>query len=196
MAVAKEKLTWLESSFTFYASYHDEFVNQLIHIIFVWPIYWTAILFASYTDSFPGTESINALLPEGHICNFCLVATVVYFTFYLVIEFPGVVGPLASALTILTYFSVQYVKETYGMYEPWKLALAVHIFAWVAQIYGHVVHEGRSPAFLTNIFQAFMMAPLFVLMEVFFKFGYKPDFQKKIAAEVRKIKASFEKKGK
>lgn len=39
-------------------------------------------------------------------------------------------------------------------------------FCWVAQFVGHGVFEGRAPALLDNLFQAFFMAPVFVLLEV------------------------------
>ena len=64
--------------------------------------------------------------------------------------------------------------------------------------------EKRSPALLSNLFQAVMMAPLFVVMEVMFKFGYRQKFQDKVQrvvdknlrlfAEEKKNKAEKEKK--
>ena len=41
-----------------------------------------------------------------------------------------------------------------------------------------------SPALFTNLFQALFMAPLFVLMEVLFMFGYKSEFRIKVQAKV------------
>lgn len=32
-----------------------------------------------------------------------------------------------------------------------KAALGVHIVSWIAQFYGHGVHEGRAPALLDNL---------------------------------------------
>ena len=43
---------------------------------------------------------------------------------------------------------------------------------------------GRAPALLDSIDQAFLTAPLFVLMEVAFFFGYKPEFYNEIMKEV------------
>jgi len=31
------------------------------------------------------------------------------------------------------------------------IAAAVHVFCWLAQFYGHGVHEGRAPALLDNL---------------------------------------------
>jgi len=75
--------------------------------------------------------------------------------------------------------------------------LGIHITCWVAQFYGHGAHEGRAPALLDNLFQAVFMAPLFVLMEVMFKFGYRHEFQvhiqKKVDVAIAKFKESTKK---
>jgi uncharacterized membrane protein YGL010W len=34
---------WLDKSFAFYNAYHMNPINQLIHIVCVWPILWTGI---------------------------------------------------------------------------------------------------------------------------------------------------------
>jgi uncharacterized membrane protein YGL010W len=43
---------------------------------------------------------------------------------------------------------------------------AVQVGCWLAQFLGHGLLEGRSPALLDNLLQAFFMAPVFVLLEV------------------------------
>lgn len=73
----------------------------------------------------------------------------------------------------------------------WQPCLGLHIAGWVAQFYGHGVHEGRSPALLDNLLQAIFMAPLFVLMEVMFKFGYRKDFQQHIKGRVEAAVLEF-----
>ena len=70
----------------------------------------------------------------------------------------------------------------------------------------HILHNifkkyfivGRAPALLDSIDQAFLTAPLFVLMEVAFFFGYRRDFYDEIMLEVKvnieKFNASKDKK--
>ena len=48
----------------------------------------------------------------------------------------------------------------------WKVALAIHVTAWILQFIGHGVFEGRAPALLDSLDQALITAPLFVLLEV------------------------------
>jgi len=61
-----------------------------------------------------------------------------------------------------------------------KIAIGVEIGAWIAQFIGHGAYEGRAPALLDNLVQAFVLAPFFVFMEVLFYFGYRPELQKRV----------------
>jgi 2-hydroxy fatty acid dioxygenase len=52
--------------------------------------------------------------------------------------------------------------------------------SWLAQFVGHGVFEGRAPALLDNVFQAFFLAPLFVWLEVLFALGYRPELKSRV----------------
>ena len=80
----------------------------------------------------------------------------------------------------------------YG-YSTFQVALGVHIAAWILQFIGHGVFEGRAPALLDSLDQALITAPLFVLMEVAFFFGYRRDFHSRIMNQVRENIAEFKK---
>ena len=49
-----------------------------------------------------------------------------------------------------------------------------------AQIYGHYVFEKSKPAFLDNLFQALVSAPLFVVADVFFELGLRKDLEEQV----------------
>lgn len=74
--------------------------------------------------------------------------------------------------------------------------IAAEIISWGAQFIGHGVYEGRAPALLDNLLQALVLAPFFVFMEFLFKFGYRPELQKRVndavEKEVKKFRASKE----
>jgi uncharacterized membrane protein YGL010W len=74
-----------------------------------------------------------------------------------------------------------------------SIGIAVEIVAWIAQFVGHGAFEGRAPALLDNLTQALVLAPFFVFMEVLFKFGYRPELQKRVneavEKEIKKVKA-------
>ena len=60
------------------------------------------------------------------------------------------VGGLASLLVIASY-----VTSNLWMADGGSAALAggLNVAGWLAQFYGHFVHEGRSPALVDNLFQ-------------------------------------------
>merc|ERR1712018_523520 len=76
-------------------------------------------------------------------------------------------------------------------YPIWNVALTIHVVAWILQFIGHGVFEGRAPALIDSWDQAFLTAPLFVLLEILFFFGYRRDFHNKIMSQVVKNIASF-----
>lgn len=63
----------------------------------------------------------------------------------------------------------------------WTLQVgnSVSINILSVQILSHKLLEGRAPALLDNLFQAVVLAPYFVLLEVLFFLGFKPDLRKK-----------------
>lgn len=69
----------------------------------------------------------------------------------------------------------------------------IHIASWLAQFVGHGAFEGRAPALLDNLVQAFLLAPLFVWMEILFFFGYRPELKSRYDKSVEKEIAAFRK---
>ena len=201
---------WLDDSFVFYASYHDHKVNQWIHIICVPLLILTGLMMLCFTPTLAeGTVDIKGALPNligqfmpdenVYTKNWAMVAAGIYCSYYAVIELPGIAGLMASAMVFSAYVYATFLYTSQGA-AIWNTALYTHIVCWVAQFIGHGVWEGRSPALLDNLFQAFMMAPLFVLMEVLFMFGYRREFrdrvQKVVDVNVREFQQSKLKKGK
>lgn len=72
--------------------------------------------------------------------------------------------------------------------------------SWIAQFIGHGRFEGRKPALLDNIVQAFFLAPLFVWYEVLFKCGFYKNLQAEVEVgieeEVARMKAEKAEKAK
>lgn len=88
----------------------------------------TALLFLSYTSPVMEGEVL------GYDINWALIMACIYCAYYAVIELPGVVGPLASAMAAASFVTVNIVKNTHE--DPWKLGLVVHVGCWIAQFYG------------------------------------------------------------
>jgi uncharacterized membrane protein YGL010W len=161
----------LKEQFSFYASYHDNTVNKIIHVFFVWPILLTGLVFYSYTFLGLGT----------------LIFGVFYAIFYMALDSKA--GTVAAALVM----GGVYIAYSMGQMETmqckagacYQWALYIHAGAWIAQFVGHGIFEGRAPALLDNLSQSFLMAPLFVLLEVFFLCGYRQDFQDEVELIVK-----------
>jgi len=186
----------LKKQFVFYASYHNDPINIIIHLMCIWPIFATAVVFLQYTPTFAATPDFIESLSFGRDVRingaFCLI--IVYMIWYILME--PFAGGLASLL-ILTIFvkSGQYVAAealVFGM-PVWKAALVIHVTAWIIQFIGHGIFEGRAPALLDSLDQALVTAPLFVFLEILFAAGYRSDFHDSLMKEVENNVKSFKK---
>jgi uncharacterized membrane protein YGL010W len=65
-----------------------------------------------------------------------------------------------------------------GAAQGWAWFGILFVGGWIVQLVGHVF-EGRKPALADNLFQA-LMAPIFLVAEVFFALGYKPKLQAEV----------------
>ena len=121
-------MKYLDNAYCFYAEYHDNIINKVLHIICVWPIFLTGLIFLSYTKPI---VKISDNIP----INWSVIISIIYGTFYAIIEQPGIAGPIATLLVILCYLTS---KELVSLYpDVWKIALVIHITGWLAQFYGH-----------------------------------------------------------
>jgi uncharacterized membrane protein YGL010W len=118
------------------------------------------------------------------------IGAILYSGFYMLLE-PVAGTALLPLIMGWTAYS-NHLTSTY-QYNTNAVAIGVEIVAWVAQFIGHGVYEGRAPALLDNLLQAVVLAPFFVFMEMLFKFGYRPELQKRVneavAKEIKKFKA-------
>ncbi|TVY59554.1 putative endoplasmic reticulum membrane protein [Lachnellula suecica] len=178
----------LEKQLCFYGAYHHNAVNIGIHMACVPMILAAGLLLA--TNS-PTIIPLPTWLTVPNLpLNAGTIAAIGYSGFYILLEpvagsilLPVIIGWTAYANYLTTNYTTS--ANTFGV--------AVEIFAWVAQFVGHGLYEGRAPALLDNLVQALVLAPFFVFMEMLFKFGYRPELQKRVNAsvekEIRKFKA-------
>lgn len=168
----------LEQQLTFYASYHNNKINQLIHIIFVPTIVWTVLVWTS-----------NTVLIPNYSFTLANAITAFYSSYYFSLE-PFATLFYAPILIGLNYAAVLFVQNVPNAIS---YSIGIHVASWIFQFIGHGVFEGRSPALFDNLFQAFALAPLFVWLEVLFTVvNYRPALQKslknKVAKEIKKFK--------
>ena len=69
-----------------------------------------------------------------------------------------------------------------------------HLLHLHPQFIGHGVFEGRAPALLDSWDQAFITAPLFVILEILFFLGYRKQFyqdcMQEVEVELQKFRAN------
>jgi len=172
--------------FAFYGAYHNNFYNQVIHVIFVPIIIATILVFLNYApplhQTLPHSTQLQLPAPLDRYVelNNGLYVVLVYLLFYLKLE------PFAGATWFLTHGLGAYFVATWLHHSnQWPLAVGLHLLAWYMQIHpGHAILERRKPALMDSLIQAFAMAPLFVHMEVLFWLGYRPNLRARIDQEV------------
>lgn len=102
-----------------------------------------------------------------------------------------VAGAMLAPILIGVTAYGNHLTSTYGATAN-KWAGGVFVASWIAQFIGHGIFEGRAPALLDNIAQAFLLAPFFVWFEILFTLGYRPDLKKRIDKavedDIRKFK--------
>ncbi|KAM7480041.1 hypothetical protein LguiA_028254 [Lonicera macranthoides] len=196
--MAKIGLFDLEKHFAFYGAYHSNPVNIFIHMVFVWPILFTALVLLYFTPTlfnFPQVSFQNHFL----VLNFGFLFTVIYSLFYVGLDKRA--GSLAALLTFGCWVLGSSLANHLGFSLAWKVVLAAQLFCWTGQFIGHGVFEKRAPALLDNLTQAFLMAPFFVLLEALqMLFGYEPypgfhaRVKAQVEAEIKEWKDKKEKK--
>nr|AQX44176.1 hypothetical protein [Apostasia odorata] len=178
----------LEKHFAFYGAYHSNPVNVLIHIIFVWPIFFTSLILFYFTPPL-----LRLPIVGGLDLNFAFLSVVLFAFFYVSLDKRA--GSLAAALCLLCWFGSQSLAARLGFSLAWKVVLAAQLFCWGGQFIGHGVFEKRAPALLDNLSQALFMAPFFVLLEVLqIAFGYEPypGFQASVRAKIEADRSKWQ----
>ena len=111
----------------------------------------------------------------------------------LYLAYYAILDPLAASLLAPIWYSLYYYSSLIAATHPDALKISYFIFGlgWVAQFYGHGVHERRAPALLDNLLGAVVLAPFFVFLEVIFHLGYRPQLQKWLKNETGRLVAEF-----
>ncbi|KAK3421890.1 hypothetical protein EUGRSUZ_G02487 [Eucalyptus grandis] len=143
--MAKPGLLDLEKHFAFYGAYHSNPVNVAIHMVFVWPILFTALLLLCYAPPLFGLPPIELSLFGHGLALFlnvgCLLA-LVYAAFYVFLD-PRA-GSLAALLCLMCWVAASFVAGRLGFSLAWKVVLVAQIVCWTGQFIGHGVFESPS----------------------------------------------------
>jgi len=173
MKAIKNKLV---ESFKFYKVYHKHPINKGIHLCTIPILVITMLVLFSYIGFIIGSSHIF-----NNMCaiNIGLIAIVIYLTAYFILDVFS--ASLLTPIIIFWYLSANVIR--YYVPFAWLFALIIHFIAWVLQFIGHGIYEENKPALVDSLIQAFLMAPMFVFLELLFSCGYNPDFRKEVEDE-------------
>ncbi|KAJ9174260.1 hypothetical protein P3X46_017304 [Hevea brasiliensis] len=164
----------LEKHFAFYGAYHSNPTNIAIHMMFVWPIFFAALLILYFTPSLLNLRFSLFGNDVDLLLNFGSLSALIYTLFYICLDAKA--GSFAAL-----HCSFCWVSSWLEFSLAWK----------AGQFIGHGVFEKGAPAFLDNLSLALIMAPLFVLLETLQAFldyepcpGFHENVQAKIKAEI------------
>ena len=154
-----------------YGRYHNNTVNQLLHVVFVPTIQFTLFIILNHYGHHVSLPFLEPVIAGGSVClESWIFALLVQFSYYRVDTLVAMVYtawalPQAIIAQNLSNNSAAHTHELFGEQRSllW-LATSLHIVSWISQFYGHGVHEGRAPALLDNLGFA-LLAPFFVTFE-------------------------------
>ncbi|KAI8919299.1 hypothetical protein DFJ77DRAFT_453745 [Powellomyces hirtus] len=162
-----------------YGQYHNSKINQLVHIVFVPTILWSAQVWLTQTGAI-ADWSLSYLWP----LNLAFILTVMYNVYYIILD--PIAGTLYAPVLfgLCHYANVFAAKDQVFGLSPQMAATAIHLSSWIMQFAGHGFAEGRAPALLDNLLQALVLAPFFVWIEVLFRLGYRPQLRNDLQKSV------------
>lgn len=139
----------LKKAYQFYKFFHSNRVNIWIHVYGIPTIMWSyLVLLQTDTDRWEK--------------NAAIYVTAFYTIYYFILDIPR--GFILNCFTWAVCYHAWHFKQTNEHAVWW--ALAVNASSWIAQFIGHGVFERKRPALMDSLAQAFLIAPMFVLIDI------------------------------
>jgi len=156
----------LDEQMSIYAAYHRDRRNKATHFVGVPAIVFAILIPMSWVE-------IGAGVTLAHVF---VVAVLAY---YILLD-----AQLALA-TMIAVGGLLYASESAaakGAASGWIWFGIFFAGGWALQLVGHAF-EGRKPALADNLFQI-LIAPIFLVAELFFALGSKRELLRKIEARL------------
>ncbi|KAK9107529.1 hypothetical protein Syun_023540 [Stephania yunnanensis] len=173
--MGKSELFDLEHHFAFYSAYHSNPTNVLIHMTFVWPNFFTSLVFLHFTPTLLPVPPIEIPQLGTLVFNAGFLLTLVHAVCFVCLD--KIAGSLAALFAFLCWVGASSLGTHLGFNLAWKVGLAVHFVCWTGQITGHRVFE---------TLQMFLMYEPYP--------GFHESVKAKTEIEIKKWKARVQKK--
>ncbi|KAG0321040.1 hypothetical protein BGZ99_004145 [Dissophora globulifera] len=200
--MAQSKVFDLKYQLLQYGSHHHNPWNVGIHLTCIPLILWSGLVFGANSGPLiaaPAASAVASGAPAAvalsKVFQFCppnmsLFSMIAYTSYYTKLD------PVAGLLTAPLFLGLARHATNFQLTNPNanNIALGVHIAAWIAQFIGHGVYEKRAPKLMDNLLQAVVLAPYFVVYEVLFYFGYRPQLKQELDVLIKADIAQFKAK--
>ena len=163
----------LEEQMSVYLRYHRNPKNRMTHFVGVPLIMFSLFVLLGLLRAEVGGFSISA-------ATVLAVAVLIYY-----FRLDAVLAAAMTLFVAVLLFAAHGIANE-GTRPALVVFAATFIGGWVLQLVGHAF-EGKKPALMDNFFQV-LIAPIFLMAEVFFAFGYKRD----VAERMEQLSAGSE----
>ena len=141
----------ITNSFQFYNQYHLNPINKLFHLIGIPMI---IVSFMTFTNNISFYYYFNSNKYTFNIKRLIILFYQLYYLSYGLL--PGII--------MIIYFEFLNFYSNYINLSK-KKTLILFVSSWVLQFIGHYI-EGKKPALIDSIGQAFLGAPIFSLTPI------------------------------
>jgi uncharacterized membrane protein YGL010W len=151
-----------------YASVHRDARNKATHFIGIPVIVFSALLALTQLQ----------IDVAGHHTSAAALLAVLAVIGWMVLDLG--VGLGMAAIMLVMWFGAEALAGALGSTSPvWIAFAALFVFGWALQFLGHHF-EGKRPALVDNLFQAFI-GPMFLVAEIMVVNGYRRDLANSVA---------------
>src|SRR4051812_22405309 len=147
-----------------YASYHRDARNRATHFIGI-----PAIVFSILVPlALARMDSIGA--------SWAMIIAALAVLGWITLD--AVIGMAMIIIMLPMLLVAEWIARNTSVGTVWIVFAVFFVGGWVFQLVGHV-WEGRRPALMDNLFQAFI-GPMFIMAEVLVMLGLKPELKSAI----------------
>ena len=144
-----------------YASVHRDARNKATHFVGIPVIIFSLLVAASEWQIELGGRTVSA----------AAVLAVLGVVGWLLLDIG--IGLVMAAIMVPTWFAAEALAAALGRASTWWAFAVLFAGGWALQFLGHHF-EGKRPALVDNLFQAFV-GPMFLVAEVMVEAGWRHD---------------------
>jgi uncharacterized membrane protein YGL010W len=144
-----------------YASVHRSGRNKATHFVGIPLIVFSLLL----------VFALVRVHPAGREVSLGLIVAILAVLGWMALDFG--LGIVMAVIMVPTWYAAEALAGALGPPSTWVAFLILFVGGWALQFLGHR-YEGKRPALMDNVFQAFV-GPMFLVAETLVASGYRSD---------------------